>query len=122
MDRRIELAIATMESELRGDVSIATLASAAGLSASRFGRLFREATGYTPSAYLRRLRLTRARVLLERTSLSVAEIMTQVGVRDPSHFARDFRREYGVGPRALRQQLRFSTEGSRLLVAWDRSR
>lgn len=122
MDRRIADAIATMDAHLRAGVKIADLAAAAGLSTSRFGRLFRDATGTTPAAYLRRLRMTRARALLERTSLSVAEIMAHVGVRDPSHFARDFRREHGVSPRAYRQQLRFSTRATRFLALWSRPR
>jgi AraC family transcriptional regulator len=111
-----------MESQLPTGARVADLARSAGLSASRFGRLFREATGTTPAAYLRALRMTRARILLERTSLSVAEIMTQVGARDPSHFSRDFRREHGCSPRALRQQIRFSEQSARLLVLSDRSR
>jgi AraC-like DNA-binding protein len=47
--------------------------------------------------------------------------MSHVGVRDASHFARDFRREFGSGPRALRQQLRFARQASRLLLTSDRS-
>ena len=110
-----------MEERLHTSVRIADLAAAAGLSVSRFGRLFRGETGASPIAYLRHLRMTRARVLLERSSLSIAEIMTQVGIGDPSHFARDFRRAHGFGPRALRQQLRAGAQAGRYL-SWDRSR
>jgi AraC-like DNA-binding protein len=48
------------------------------------------------------LRLRRARLLIERTFLSVKEVMGLVGYSDPSHFSRDFRRFHGVSPSALR--------------------
>lgn len=118
MDARIARAITMMEERLHRPVSNAELAASAGLSLSRFGRLFRDATGQTPVAYLRDLRMRRARILLERTSLRVAEVMAQVGVSDPSHFTRDFRRMHGVSPRELRQQLRARGSAARYL-AWD---
>jgi transcriptional regulator GlxA family with amidase domain len=95
-----------MEEQLHTDTCVTDLASAVGLSISQLTRLFRAATRLTPGAYLRQLRLARAKLLIERSSLTISEVMLQVGIHDPSHFARDFRREFGVGPRELRQQLR----------------
>lgn len=89
-------------------IRIADLAAAVGLSGSQLGRLFRRDTGTTPAAYLQQLRMTRARMLIERSSLSVSEVMAQVGIADPSHFARDFRLAHGFSPRTLRQQLRIN--------------
>jgi transcriptional regulator GlxA family with amidase domain len=117
MDGRIERAIAAMKERLHTPLSIAELAGLAGLSSSRFGRLFRDATGTTPVAYLRELRMRRARTLLERTSLSIADVMAQVGVSDPSHFARDFRRAHGFGPRELRQILRAGAAGTKFFAS-----
>ena len=73
--------------------------------------LFRAATGTTPGAFLHELRMTRARILVERTSLPVNEVMVQVGLSDRSHFARDFRRAHGLGPRALRMHRRMAGAG-----------
>jgi transcriptional regulator GlxA family with amidase domain len=66
--------------------------------------------------------MERARVLLERTFLSVREVMAQVGFRDPSHFSRDFRRFHGIAPSAVRGVARPATASERLdqLVAADR--
>jgi AraC-like DNA-binding protein len=44
------------------------------------------------------LRMIRARLLIERTCLSIKEVMVQVGCSDPSHFARDFRDFHGLSP------------------------
>jgi transcriptional regulator GlxA family with amidase domain len=78
------------------------LAARVNLSPSRFRTLFAAQTGVSPMRFLQRLRLRRARVLLERTFLSVKEVMALVGYNDPSHFARDFRREFAAAPSDLR--------------------
>ena len=102
MDPRIAVIIARMEDTLHADCAIPNLAADAGLSASRFAHLFRQETGVAPGRYLHRVRMERARVLLERTFLSVREVMVRVGFRDPSHFSRDFRRFHGIAPSAVR--------------------
>lgn len=108
MDPRIIEVIEELEARLHEKISFEDLATTVGLSYSRLARLFKAATGQTPVAYLQTLRMTRAHQLLARTSLSVREIMTQVGIADPSHFARDFRNAYGLSPRAFRLQLRLT--------------
>ena len=108
MDPRVEDAIAFIDNHLHTAISIPALASREELSVSQLTRLFRRATGTTPTMYLHRVRMERARILIERTSLSFAEVMARVGVTDPSHFARDFRRAHGFSPRTLRQQLRIT--------------
>ena len=81
------------------------LAAAMDLSLSRFTRLFTECEGVAPDEYLHRLRLARAKLLLERTFLSVAQVMALVGLSDASGFEDDFRRVYGIAPRVLREQV-----------------
>ena len=108
MDRRIAHAIEQMHAARCG-VRIADLARGVNLSTSRFTHLFHEEVGTSPARYLHALRMTRARLLLERTFLSVKEVMAQVGCNDPSHFSRDFRRFYGASPR----QWRAGAEGRR---------
>ena len=102
MDDRVQRTIATMHEQLHRRLTVVELATRAGLSVAHLTRLFRDATGATPAAFLHRLRMERARILLERTSLTVHEVMTQVGIADRSHFARDFMRTYGSSPRQFR--------------------
>lgn len=116
MDTRVEQVIAVMEARLHEEIELEGLAEGVGLSLSRLARLFRRDTRMTPTEYLRHVRMTRARLLLERTSLSVGDIMTQVGIKDPSHFARDFRRAHGFSPRTLRQQLRIAGPPQRYMA------
>ena len=102
-DRRVTWAVEHMQRRFHEPVAIAALASRVNLSPSRFRHLFRDADRRQSLAvYLQRLRLRRARLLIERTFLSVKEVMALVGYSDPSHFSRDFRQFHGVSPGALR--------------------
>ena len=98
MDARITHAIEQMHNRMRERLTVPALAAEVDLSTSRFAHLFRAETGVSPMRYLQVVRLERAHLLLEGTSLSVRDVMTQVGYSDPSHFARDFRRHHGVNP------------------------
>lgn len=104
MDPRIARVIARMEEAIDREVLVAELAASVGLSPSRFAYLFRRDAGLSPARFLHTLRMERARLLLERTFLSVKEVMAYVGVNDPSHFSRDFRRYHGVPPTGLRRR------------------
>ena len=104
MDPRIAHVITAMEADIDGRLTVAALAAAVNLSPSRLTALFRKETGVSPSRFLRALRMERARLLLERTFLTVKEVMAFVGVNDPSHFSRDFSRHYGVAPSRLRER------------------
>ena len=91
-----------MQRHLAEPMAVTALAGRINLSPSRFRALFTAQTGVGPAQYLQWLRLRRARLLLERTFLSVKEVMGLVGYNDPSHFARDFRRLHGASPTAFR--------------------
>jgi transcriptional regulator GlxA family with amidase domain len=108
MDPRIKGALAEIDAQLHDRVSVTRLAAHAELSPSRFTRLFRLNVGTSPSQYVRRRRMLLALILLDRTSLPIGEIMTHVGCNDASHFARDFRRFHGFGPRERRAAVRNS--------------
>jgi AraC family transcriptional regulator, arabinose operon regulatory protein len=103
LDDRIARTISRMEEMLDRPPHVPDLAAAVHLSPSRFAHLFRAETGVPPARYLHTMRMERARVLLERTSLSVREVMRCVGFRDPSHFARDFRHFHGIAPSDVRE-------------------
>lgn len=116
MDPRITHVIDRMHAGLKDKLVLATLAAEVGLSVSRLGYLFRQNTGVSPGAYLQALRMERARLLVQRTSLTVREVMAEVGMTDPSHFAREFRNAHGLSPRAFRVQLRVAGAPTRYLA------
>ncbi|MGO8586822.1 helix-turn-helix domain-containing protein, partial [Rhizobium ruizarguesonis] len=64
---------------------------------------FKKATGLSPSHYLIRQRIAKARQLLQETNISIIEIGMSVGYSSHSHFAQIFRREAGVSPSDYRR-------------------
>lgn len=106
MDARVRRVIDQLESELHRTWTVVELAGTVELSVAQLTRLFRRETGRTPGAFLHELRMSRARLLLERTSMPIGDIMAHVGIGDRSSFGRGFRRAHGLSARTLRVHLR----------------
>lgn len=102
MDRRVAAVITLMEDNLHRKIRMTEMTQVAQVSTDRLRQIFKAETGLPPIQYLRRLRLLRARQLLESSSLSVKEVAAHVGLNDVSHFVRDFRRVTGSAPTAHR--------------------
>lgn len=92
-----------MERHLDEEFDLARFAAAAALSEFHFSRLFKKATGFSPSRYFIRLRIAKACRLLRETNRSVIDIGLDVGYSSPSHFAQVFRRETGAVPTDYRR-------------------
>ena len=69
-------------------------------STNAFTRRFREVMGITPHHYLQEIRYALAAQLLESTSLTIGEICEKIGIRDPFHFSREFKRYHERSPRS----------------------
>ena len=106
MDRRIQTTISLMETQLQRELSLEEMAESVNLSASRLRHLFKTETGRAPAHYLKEIRLRRAQELITTTYLSMKQVMSSVGVHDTGHFAKDFKRIYGVTPAEYRNRYR----------------
>lgn len=84
--------------------SVQTLAQAQGMSASRFIRHFKNATGVTPGAYRLNLRLNGARRLLAQ-GMPLAEAAHAMGFADQSHLQRAFKSHHALTPGRYAQGL-----------------
>lgn len=98
MDHRVQLIIALMKDNLRQELLVGDMAQSVHLSASRFHYLFKAETGRTPAQYYHSLRIQKARDLLATSLLSVRQIRCRVGVKDRSHFEREFKKAHGLTP------------------------
>jgi AraC-like DNA-binding protein len=80
------------------------LAASLGLSYTVFRRLFQKETGHAPLEYQLEIRISRARVLLEQTDLSVTEIALQTGFANVFYFSKMFSKRTGQTPSAYRKR------------------
>src|SRR4029077_17019064 len=101
-DSRIEYALELFRQNPA--VSMADIAAILHLSSSRFRHLFRKQAGLSPRRYKRLMQLRQARNLLEETYLSVKEVISMVGLKDISHFTRDYKARYKQTPAQTRLQ------------------
>ncbi|WP_409269903.1 helix-turn-helix domain-containing protein [Pseudomonas sp. KCJK9044] len=89
--------IERMEADDPAELSLAAMASKAGLGRYQLIRAFRAATGMTPHAYLLNARVNRGRRWLLQGH-DLAEIAYRLGFADQSHFQRVFKAHVGVTP------------------------
>lgn len=87
-----------------GPVRISEIARELAVSRDSLAVAVRRTTGSTPTVYLMRRRLDRAKALLADTDLPVALIAREVGYADPAYFTRLFTRHVGVAPSTFRGQ------------------
>jgi AraC-like DNA-binding protein len=87
-------------------LTIADLAEHVSMSPSTFAHLFRDATGMSPYQFVKRMRLDRARGLLVDGTLNASEVAKSVGYSSLSAFITEFKRHFGVTPRAYAEAQR----------------
>jgi AraC family transcriptional regulator len=105
-DMRLRRVDMLMRGSLGKPLSLASMATEAGLSRFHLLRMFKQAYGETPFQRLTRFRMEEARRRLRQGRESVTEIAFACGYDNPGHFASAFRRVVGVTPRAYRQARR----------------
>lgn len=102
-DPRVAAAIAIMSDRIETPLGIPEIARLVGCSHRNLTSRFLRALGDEPREIYRRLRLNRARRLLESTELPATEIALRCGYSDASAFSRAFKRQFGRPPSSLRQ-------------------
>ncbi|WP_211596376.1 helix-turn-helix domain-containing protein [Paracoccus aestuariivivens] len=95
-----------IDAKLDGELLIADLASACGLSVSYFTRAFKIATGMPPYKWMTKRRIDKAMDLLKGSSQSISEIALNCGFADQSHFTRVFTGAVGASPGKWRRGFR----------------
>ena len=99
---RLGEVISALENHYRSEWTIAKISRIAAMAPSTLLPVFKRVTGYSPIEYLLQLRLAKAAERLLKTDDQISEIALDCGFRDSNYFSRQFRKRYGVSPRAFR--------------------
>ena len=94
---RVEAMKARLVDDLTAPLSLADLARAVGLSTFHAARLFTREVGLAPHAWRNQMRLSHALGAL-RAGASATDVAAASGFTDQSHFARHFKKAFGVPP------------------------
>ena len=68
------------------------------MSRSQLFRKMKALVGISPSDFIRKYRLEKAKELLESSQINVSEVAWKVGFKDLSHFSKAFHKEFGHSP------------------------
>jgi AraC family transcriptional regulator, transcriptional activator FtrA len=101
-DNALASVLAWAQRNLDRDLTIAYLASRAGMSRRTFIRRFEEATGLSPGEWVVQTRVLRARELLEATQIPVEGVATETGFGSTDALRHHFRTQLGTSPARYR--------------------
>lgn len=88
------------------EISVTALAQHCGTSERSLLRHFKAHYGMSPLEHIQRLRIERAKALLETTHLSFDEVVERCGYRDVSSFRKLFKRATALTPADYRERFR----------------
>ena len=85
------------------NISVSECAAFCNMSKPHFTQVFKGITGMPPVQFMLRIRIDRAKELLDFTDRSIAEIAEASGFADQNYFARTFRQFTGMSPSQYRR-------------------
>ncbi len=101
---RLKRAIEYINANLSEPISLANIASAAGLSRMHFAAQFRVTTGLRPHEFLLQKRIEHAQKLLLTMRMPLVEVALDAGFKTQAHFTTVFARLVGETPNVWRQR------------------
>ena len=102
-DMLVDHMVRRLTQDLQHPPSLAALAADFHFSENYLIRIFRDAMGITPHAYVNTARIRKAALLLSTSNITADRISDECGFADYAHFYRTFRREIGCSPKEYRQ-------------------
>lgn len=107
---RLDIVFRMVEKRYTGHLTLEEVAAEIGYSQFYFTRFFKRNTGKTFITFLNDYRIDKAKWLLINSTLSVTEIISQVGFESDKTFYRLFKQSMAISPLAYRKQMRLDKE------------
>lgn len=86
------------------DIRFSQLAEDLTVSEGYLISCFRKEVGVTPNAYLTKMRMKKASLMLIHSTIPINEVSTSAGILDSNYFVKLFKKEYGETPSAYRKR------------------
>ncbi len=103
-DNEVLAAQLLLEKDMPKYIDLDRLAESVGLTRRTFQRRFKTATGDTPQIYLQRIRVERAKKMLEEEEMTFEEICYKMGYQDTGFFRRTFVKHTGLRPKQYKSK------------------
>lgn len=95
-----------MEENYMRSISLDGISKDIYLSPVYLSKIFKEETGESPINYLIKIRIDKAKELLDKGELSVKVVARMVGYDDPYYFSKLFKKYYGCAPSKYKSDCR----------------
>ncbi|HWR08454.1 response regulator [Sporomusa sp.] len=110
--RLINKACAYITENFHKSISLDEVAQTVHLSPYYFSRIFKAEQGCNFVDFLTKVRIDKAKKLLQNPELTVVRVASEAGYQDASYFCRVFRQEVGVTPNQYRTKLKNSSKSA----------
>ncbi len=102
---RLAAVMESMHRDYAKAISVCQYAQQCGLSKFYFSHCFHRITGDSPISYRNKIRIEKAKELLEENLLSISEIAVQTGFESSSYFSKFFKQQTGMSPATYQRQI-----------------
>ena len=103
-DESIKQAQLYIENNYHQKLNIKEIAARVNLNGRSFLRRFKKATANTPLEYIQRVKIEAAKKKLESTTVTILEVMYDIGYNDEKAFRATFRKYSGLSPKEYRKK------------------
>ena len=93
-----------IQSHLNEKISLKEVAALLHLNSSYFSRLFKKETGESFIEFVTRIKMEKAKELLDNSTKSVEQIAIEVGFDSKSYFFKTFKQQFGMSPKSYKYQ------------------
>ncbi|MCL2362013.1 MAG: AraC family transcriptional regulator [Defluviitaleaceae bacterium] len=100
----ISAAVEYIKLNFTSKISLKSIADHLFISQQYFCRIFKEATGQTPGAYIAYLRIEESKKLLRKPNVNIVDIPEYVGFEGQSYFTKIFKKKTGLTPGQYRRE------------------